>query len=1196
MKSSYLFVLLLVILFSLTSLSVIFSKDQLEPIKANDNEGNQYTEDPNNTEKDPNNMFDRLPDTEFTPSVVITKKTLDDLEDKVWYQIDDNTIEKIKDNLSREKLETVTSLKNVIFSKDDLTETLKAIEIKDEDIQIVIKNSENKISASRIKSLEKLINKKFTEEELTSKLYTLGFKKDEIAIILTCGEASEEKNELYNWMTFTEEDGLVYNGVITFEFDPQGYAWIGTGNDADPKFGGVSIFNPRGQFVSFAARDGLADNRINDILFLPLSREDVPKTSKGGIWFATGYGVTKLDRKGKRTTYDKANSALPDNRVSSLVLDDYGNLWMATFGGGVAMMDQGGKWTVYNRNNGLAGNKVVPSFKDKDGNLWFGIWDGGLSTLQPGFSIDNETIKNLKASFKDSKDNEEEGDKKKSKIGLLEELKNKKYSETELIENLEKMNFTEKEIDIVLKEVKRPGLKWTNYSMGNSGLVSNSVTSIIQSPVDGKMWFATSEGISVFDGENWTNYRSENDKFLISNFVTSLAFETDGTLWIGYWGGGATVLKQDGTFKNFKAENSGLISNYVGAVAVDRDNNKWFGTYSGFSVLHEEKRDTIKGDPVFKDLYSKLPFNGKFNLIGKPEYSDYFSFEGKEGIHKPEPENFNTASYHWQKVSEKNERISLRFAMPEDHYGDVIWAYGAFWGDGVNLEQGGAMSYSITEDMMGNIWAEFSGEIENADFLSYGYVTDYRKPMIDIKESYPFPQAMPAEVKKYLLTGRYLPSDNTIITQAVSSIVKENHKKKEGISTGDMLLTVKDILYSPIFRDMPYNYFLNISEAGNKFETTCSKEGLVEDAVTTLKKNTGVCWSKARLFCSLCKAAGVPARLVVVNGPYVWSEVWINKIGWVPVETALPAYDYGGANRISIPKVFLDSKIPVSSVSGNDDDTKSIDWYPSVKATFDRVNPVELLDLTKLSRAKILILHPVEKKQAEAIPCDTMVPLADGYCFMVEHIQTNSTVDDKYIDNILKELYEPSDENDKITPKPDKTPKPDITPTYDKTPPSGKDKMDELDREIYDIENYDMYSDVQSISDTKEEPYKIAIYSREEKIDEIIIKELGKPLTIEKKDIFTLTFIPVKINNYLILEIIKWNIKGSGKEGTTPLPSPSPIKTVTPSQTAVPSVTQPPPAGSPSPALTPPPPGSTPPPGGPPAGSPPPGSNPPPHQ
>jgi SOS response regulatory protein OraA/RecX len=1159
MKNSYHLILLLVIFFSITSLSVLFSKEQSALTK--DPDTTQYTEDPNNMEKDPNNMFDKLPDTEVKSSFVITKKTLEELKDKLWYQIDDNTIEKIKDNLSSEKLETVTSLKNVIFSKDDLTETLKAIEIKNEDIKLVIKNSENKISASRIKSLEKLVNKKFTEEELTSKLYDLGFKKDEIEIILTSGESSEEKSELYNWITCTEEDGLVYNGVLTFEFDPQGYAWIGTGNDADPKFGGVSVFNPRGQFVSFTAQDGLADNRINDILFLPLSKEDAPKTGKGGIWFATGYGVTKLDRKGKRTTYDKANSALPDNRVSSILLDDYENLWMSTFGGGVAMMDQGGKWTVYNRNNGLAGNKVVPSFKDKDGNLWFGIWDGGLSTLEPGLSIDNETIKNLKPSFKDNK---EEGD-KKSKIELLESIKNKKYSETEMTDNLEQMGFTEKEIDIVLKEVKKSGLKWTNYSMGNSGLVSNSVTCIAQNPVDRKMWFATSEGLSVFDGENWTNYRSENDKFLISNFVTSLAFETDGTLWIGYWGGGATFLKKDGSFKNFKAENSGLVSNYVGSVAVDRDNNKWFATYSGFSVLHEEKRDTLKGDPVFKDLYSRLPFNGKFNLIGKPDFSDYFSFNGKEGIHKPEPENFNTSSYHWQRVSEKNERISLRFALPSDHYGDVIWSYGAFWGDGVSLEQGGAMSYSITEDMMGNSWAEFSGDIKNADFLSYGYVTDYSKPVIDSKKPYPFPQAIPAEIKKYLLPGRYLPSDNPDIYKAANSLVKKS-------SSGDMLLTVKDILYSSLFRDMPYNYFLNISEnsTGDKFITTTSKEGLVEDAVTTLRKNTGVCWSKARLFCSLCKAAGVPARLVVANGPYVWSEVWINKIGWVPVETSLPAYDYGGANRISIPKVFLDSKIPVSSVSGNDDDTKSIDWYPSVKATFNRINPKDLLDLSKLSRAKILILKPVEKKQTDAIPSDTMVPLADGFYFMAEKVQRKDDTDDKgmepYIDDIMKDLHDPSGKIKKeVTDK--------VTPTLDKvTPGPVSDKitptpLDDIDQEIYDIENYDMY-DIKPVTEKKEDLYKIIIYKRNEKIDEIIIEEPGKPVTIEIKNMVTLTFIPVKINNYLILELIKWNIKEGIKEETTPAPSPLPAGTLTPSPTAVPvktPVNTPPPGGPPAP-------------------------------
>ncbi|HPZ10192.1 MAG TPA: two-component regulator propeller domain-containing protein, partial [Candidatus Eremiobacteraeota bacterium] len=729
--------------------------------------------------------------------VKITGETIDRLKKKIWFELDDKALKSLKAEMDDDKLEVLKPLKNLKFSKEDLLEALTNINLTEEDITIIEKYTENKISSDRLTLLKELINIQYKEQEVRNKLEETGFTKSEIDVILGYAEVYSSQKEtgerLYKWLNYTVKDGLIYNGVMTFEFDPQGYAWIGTGNDADPKFGGVSVLNPRGDFMSYTIKDGLADNRINDILFLPLKDEDLINPSKGGIWFATGYGLTKLDRKGKKKTYDKANSDLPDNRVSSLLLDDEGNLWVSTFGGGVAVIDQEGKWVIYNRSNGLAGNKVVPSFKDKDGNLWFGIWDGGLSCLEPGLFINEEILENLKKNID------------KKKLENLKTLQNKNYSTAELIRNLKELKFEEKEIEIIVKQAKYSGKKWTNYSMGNSGLLSNSVTSIAQNPVDGKMWFATSEGLSTFDGKEWINYQAEKTPFVISNFITSLAFEKDGDLWIGYWGAGVTCLSKDETFRNFKAENSELISNYVGTVAIDRDNNKWFGTYSGFSVLHTEERDELTGDPVFKEFYSRIPFNGPFNLIGKPLWSDFYSFNGRKGIYKVLPENFNTSAYHWQIAgSEKEQRVSLRFALPIDHYGNVTWSYGAFWGEGVNLRQGGDMSYSITEDMMGNIWAEFSGIIRGADFLSYGYVTEFTKPIIDKNKDYPFPQKIPAEVEKYLLPGRYIPSDNPDIYKKAKSLVKESSSK-------DMYLTMKDILYSDLFRDMPYDYSINIS-------------------------------------------------------------------------------------------------------------------------------------------------------------------------------------------------------------------------------------------------------------------------------------------------------------------------------------------------------------------------------------------------
>jgi hypothetical protein len=186
----------------------------------------------------------------------------------------------------------------------------------------------------------------------------------------------------YKFVNYNEKNGLIYNGILKFAFDTQGYAWIATGNDVDPKAGGLSILTPNNYFLSYRIKDGLPDNRINDILILPLKKKDIADINKGGIWFATGYGIAKLDRKGKWTIYDKANSRLPDNRVTSLLLDDDSNIWVTTLGGGVVMIDPDGNWNIYNRNNGLAGNKVATGFKDKRGHVWFGIWDGGISKLE----------------------------------------------------------------------------------------------------------------------------------------------------------------------------------------------------------------------------------------------------------------------------------------------------------------------------------------------------------------------------------------------------------------------------------------------------------------------------------------------------------------------------------------------------------------------------------------------------------------------------------------------------------------------------------------------------------------------------------------------------------------------------------------------------------------------------------------------
>jgi len=59
------------------------------------------------------------------------------------------------------------------------------------------------------------------------------------------------------------------------------------------------------------------------------------------------------------------------------------------------------------------------------------------------------------------------------------------------------------------------------------------------------------------------------------------------------------------------------------------------------------------------------------------------------------------------------------------------------------------------------------------------------------------------------------------------------------------------------------------------------------DVLTVLRSGRGVCTDFARLYVTLCRGAGVPARLVTGQcrtGAHAWAQVWIVGKGWMPVD------------------------------------------------------------------------------------------------------------------------------------------------------------------------------------------------------------------------------------------------------------------------------------------------------------------------
>lgn len=76
--------------------------------------------------------------------------------------------------------------------------------------------------------------------------------------------------------------------------------------------------------------------------------------------------------------FNTGNSALPDNFVSDIEVEDDGTVWVATWGGGLVKIDNG-QWTIYNaENSGLPSNLINHMNFDQNGVLWLAT-DGDIT-------------------------------------------------------------------------------------------------------------------------------------------------------------------------------------------------------------------------------------------------------------------------------------------------------------------------------------------------------------------------------------------------------------------------------------------------------------------------------------------------------------------------------------------------------------------------------------------------------------------------------------------------------------------------------------------------------------------------------------------------------------------------------------------------------------------------------------------------
>ena len=98
---------------------------------------------------------------------------------------------------------------------------------------------------------------------------------------------------------------------------------------------------------------------------------------------------------------------------------------------------------------------------------------------------------------------------------------------------------------------------------------------------DGYLWLGTGSGLYRFDGIRFERFQAPPGQQFRSNNITALMVMPSGELWIGFYFGGASVLK-DGGLTHY-AGREGLPSGTVFQFARDDDGTLWAATTGGLA-------------------------------------------------------------------------------------------------------------------------------------------------------------------------------------------------------------------------------------------------------------------------------------------------------------------------------------------------------------------------------------------------------------------------------------------------------------------------------------------------------------------------------------------------------------------------------------------------------------------------------------
>jgi ligand-binding sensor domain-containing protein/two-component sensor histidine kinase len=302
--------------------------------------------------------------------------------------------------------------------------------------------------------------------------------------------------------TYDKNSGLAGNFIYSIFRDSKNRLWVGNSQQ------GVSKLDSAG-FKNYNRSTGFADIKvkainedIHGLLFFGTEGKGVyiydgetfsqssefgrsyirsiQKDSKGNLWFATaGHGIFKRDTIGNISNFNLAEG-LPSNRITSLQIDKKNRVWFGTenLGIGYIEKDKVAKKRITSF-HGLASNAIRSLVEDELGFLWVGTAGNGISS----FYLYKSEIEIQTLDYQTGL--------KSTNIYLLTF-----DHENNLISG------SEKGLDYVFLDKNRKVKQVKHYASGDGFTGIETCQNAVYNDADGKIWFGTINGLSMFNPAN----------------------------------------------------------------------------------------------------------------------------------------------------------------------------------------------------------------------------------------------------------------------------------------------------------------------------------------------------------------------------------------------------------------------------------------------------------------------------------------------------------------------------------------------------------------------------------------------------------------------------------------------------------------------------------------------------------------------